>query len=181
VGINKYDQKRAINFLGQTASASYQGTQTQAKLTGGYDFPLSSGVTATPQASLQLLSTHNRGYAESGSTVNQTVASQNFGNVESVIGGKLTKSFDTGIGPISFDARAGWVHDYERSQISTTATLAGVGYVVSTARLPGDGVQLGLGGTLQKNDNLSLRLEYEGDLRPAYESHTALFKVRETF
>jgi outer membrane autotransporter protein len=180
-GINQYDQKRSIDFLGQTASANYLGLQGQAKVTAGYDVGLDDGLTASPLGSLQVMRVQNQAYTESGSSVDQSVDRQGFNNVESVIGGKLVKAFDTDLGPLSADAQAGWLHDYLHSPISSIATLAGTGYVVNTARLPSNGAQLAIGATLQQSDDLSLRLEYQGDLRPGYVSHTGLFKVRESF
>lgn len=180
-GLNEYSQKRNIDYLGQTASAKYQGLQTQAKLSSGYDIPMDDGLTLTPQGSLQLSRVQNHGFTETGSSVNQSTDRQGFNNVESVIGGKVTQKFNTDLGTVTADAQAGWLHDYVHSQINSVATLAGVGYVVNTSRLPTNGAQLGLGVTLQESDSLSMRLEYQGDLRPGYASNTGLLKLRETF
>jgi outer membrane autotransporter protein len=181
VGLNQYDQKRNIDFLGETASAEYRGVQAQAKVTGGYDIPLQTGVIATPQASLQVSRLQNQSYTETNSSVNQTVDAQGFNSIESVIGGKLTHELDTGWGPLTADVQAGWLHDYVKSPIVTTASLGGVGYSVNSSRLPTNGAQIGLGATLQHSDEVSLRLEYDADLRDGYRSHTGLLKIRQSF
>jgi uncharacterized protein with beta-barrel porin domain len=181
VGLNQYDQKRGISFLGETARAKYQGLQLQTKLTAGYDVPIDDSTILTPMGSLRVARMQNRAYTETGSTVNQHVERQEFISVESILGTKLARNFDTGWGRLAIDAQVGWVHDYVNSPITTVANLSGVSYVLDTARLPADGVQLAFGGTLQQSDDLSLRLEYQGDVRPGYTSHTGLLKVRQSF
>lgn len=181
VGYNHYDQKRDISFLGETASADYHGWQTQAKLTAGYDVAMNAGFTVSPMGSVRAARVWNKGYTETGSSVNQSVEGQSFNSVESVLGVKLSQQFDTGWGMLTADAQAGWLHDYVHSPIVTVANLSGVGYVLDTARLPTNGAQVALGGTLQQGDDLSLRLEYQGDLRPGYASHTGLLTVRQNF
>lgn len=181
VGLNQYDQQRDIDYLGESATADYWGLQAQAKLSAGYDVAVDGGLTVTPLGSLLLMRTHNRAYSEIGSSVNQAVESQDINTVESIVGARLTKTVDTGLGALTAEVQVGWLHDFISSPISTVATLAGVGYAVDTARLPRDGAQLGIAATLQQSDDLALRLEYQGDLRDGYASHTALLKARQSF
>lgn len=181
VGVNQYEQRRGISFLGETARAKYLGLQLQIKLTMGYDMALDGGYTLTPMGSLRVARMQNRAYTETGSTVNQHVERQGFDSVESVLGAKLARSFDTGWGRLTADGQVGWLHDYVNSPITTVANLSGVSYVLDSARLPADGAQLAFGGTLQQSDDLSLRLEYQSDLRPGYTSHTGLLKIKRSF
>lgn len=181
VGVNQYEQRRGISFLGETARAKYLGLQLQTKLTMGYDMALDGGYTLTPMGSLRVARMQNRAYTETGSTVNQHVERQGFDSVESVLGAKLARSFDTGWGRLTADGQVGWLHDYVNSPITTVANLSGVSYVLDSARLPADGAQLAFGGTLQQSDDLSLRLEYQSDLRPGYTSHTGLLKIKRSF
>lgn len=184
LGLNEYAQNRAIDYLDQIASASYNGLQMQAKATAGYDFQVDDveGMTVTPVTSLEFSHVQNHAYTETGSSVNQWVKAQSFNSVNSVLGGRITQKFDVEeIGPVSADLQAGWLHDYIRSPISTTATLQGVSYVVDSARLPSNGAQLNLGANVQQSDDLSIRVEYQGDIRSGYTSHTAALKLRESF
>ena len=180
-GLNHYDQKRNINYLGEAATAEYHGWQAQAKLTAGYDVAMLDALSVTPMGSLRAARVWNRGYTETGSSVNQSMEGQSFNSVESVLGIKLTQRVDTGWGTLTADAQAGWLHDHVHSPIVTVANLSGVGYVLDTARLPSNGAQVSLGGTLEQGDDLSLRLEYQGDLRPGYASHTGLLTLRQNF
>ncbi|MEO0035471.1 MAG: hypothetical protein RLZZ501_1494 [Pseudomonadota bacterium] len=181
VGVNQYNQKRNIDYLGETASAHYQGVQMQAKIAGGYDVPMDSGLIVTPQASLRLSRVQNQSYTETGSSVNQAVDAQGFNSVESVLGGKVSRKLGTNWGALTADAQIGWIHDYIKDPITVTSTLDGFGYAVSTARLPSNGAQIGLGVTLQRSDELSLSLDYNGDLRDGYGSHTGLLKANWAF
>ncbi len=181
VGFNHYDQKRGISFLGETANAEYHGWQGQAKLTAGYDLAMNEALTVTPMGSLRASRVWNQGYTETGSSVNQNVEGQSFNNVENVLGVKLARRIDTAWGPLTGDAQAGWHHDYVHSPIVTVANLSGAGYVLNTARLPSNGAEVVLGGTLQRSDDLSLRLEYQGDLRTGYTSHTGLLTIKQGF
>lgn len=181
VGLNQYEQRRGISFLGETARAKYLGLQIQTKLTMGYDMALDGGYTLTPTGSLRIARTQNRAYTETGSSVNQHVEGQAFNSIESVLGAKLARSFETVWGKLTTDGQVGWLHDYVDSPITTVANLSGVSYVLDSARLPADGAQLAVGGTLQQSDDLSLRLEYQGDVRSGYTSHTGLLKARQSF
>lgn len=181
VGLNQYNQKRNIDYLDETASADYLGMQMQTKITGGYDFPLESGLIVTPQASLQVSRMQNQSYTETGSSVNQTVDAQGFNSVESVLGGKINRKMETDWGALTASAQIGWIHDYIKDPITVTATLDGFGYAVNTSHLPSNGAQIGLGVTLQRTDELSLSLDYNGDLRHGYDSHTGLLKIRQSF
>lgn len=184
VGLNKYDQNRQIDFLGETASAEYDGLQLLGKLTAGHDFPLNglnNGLTVTPLASLQVSRVQNNGYTETGSSVAQSVEKQGFNAVESVIGGRVSQDFTTAAGLLKADLQLGWLHDYNRTPLTTNSTLAGVSYSVETARLPTNGALIAVGATLQQSDDVSLRAEYDGDIRSGYSSHTGLLKIRQAF
>jgi|GEM_PF-5545255 len=184
LGLNDYAQKRGIDYLGEVASASYTGLQMQAKATVGYDFQVEDmeGLTLAPVSSLEFARVQNHAYTETGSSVDQWVKGHGFNSVDSVLGGKATQKFDVeDIGPVTADVQAGWLHDYIRTPISTTAVLQGVSYAEQTSRLPSNGAQVAVGANVQQSDDLSVRVEYQGDIRPGYTSHTAALKIRQSF
>ncbi len=182
VGRNNYDQSRAIDFLGSTAAASYRGWQGQIKLGTGYDIPLRSGMTVTPLASLQANRVSNDGYQESGAgAANMTVNRQSFNNVESELAAKLTAYTDTRFGRLIGDWQTGWLHSFTNNAVATTATMGGVTFVTTTDRLAKNGAHIVLRGTLQRTDNLSFSLEYDGTVRSNFRSQTAMAKMRYDF
>ncbi len=181
-GLNVYDQDRNIDFVGQTASASYNGMQYQAKIGVGYDVRLAPALTLTPLASLQVVRVENDGYTESGAgTANHTVDEQNFNSVQSELGAKLGYGLDTAWGRLSADTGAAWVHDYVHSPIATAASMGGAAFVTNTDRPAENGARLSLGTTLETADAISVRLEYNGELRSDYRSHVGLLTVRGEF
>lgn len=181
VGYSQYDQKRAIDYLGEVATADYHGWQYQGKVDGGYDLRLGE-VTATPVGSMQVVRVANQAYTESGAGVaNLAVNRQGFNAVESELGTKFASGFDDAWGHVAGDIEAAWVHSYTDSPVVTAAVMGGVGFVSTTSRPAADGLRLTTGVTLQQADGVSLRLEYDGDLRRDYRSHTGLLKLRSEF
>jgi uncharacterized protein with beta-barrel porin domain len=69
------------------------------------------------------------------------------------------------------------VHDYTHGPIATSGVIGGETFVVSIPRIAADGARLRAGVTLDRSDRLSFRLEYDGELRSGYQSHTGLFKL----
>jgi len=65
--------------------------------------------------------------------------------------------------------------------ITTDAILAGVSFATTTPRVAQDGAQIGLSTTLQEDDDLSVNLGYDGDLRQGYSSHSGQIKVKWDF
>lgn len=176
-GWNHFDQSRAINFLGSTASATYEGQQYLAKATVGYDLPV-GGVTVTPMASLRWLHVASDGYEESGAgAANLSVDSSTFNSVSQDLGAKVAWSVPTGAGTLKPEVKLAWVHDYTNSPIATSGVMGGSAFAVNAPRTAADGARIGFAAELAGDEALSLRAEYEGELRTQYQSHTGLIKA----
>jgi len=65
--------------------------------------------------------------------------------------------------------------------ITTNASLEGVSFTTTTPRASSDGAKIGISTTLQKNDDLSISVEYDSDLRQGYSSHSGQVKVKWDF
>lgn len=181
VGLNRYDQDRGIDFLGVVAGADYGGSQYQAKIGAGYDIPVGK-VTVTPLGSMQFARLANDSYSESGAgAANLLVRSLSFNSVESELGARAQAETDSGLGLLRGDVRAAWVHDFTESPISTSAVIGGVGFVSTTARPSSDGARLSAGVELQPTDQVTVRAEYDAEIRSDYVSHTGLARVRYEF
>lgn len=182
LGRNLYDQRRDIDYLDAAASASYDGWQFQGKMGGGYDVRLGA-ATVTPLATLQVVRVETDGYSETGAGVaNLSVDSNGFNSIQSELGAQLSGGLaDTGWGALKGDARLAWVHDYAHAPIAISASMGGVGFVSETDRPARNGARLDLGTTLERNDGLSVSLEYQGELRSAYQSHTGMLTLRSEF
>jgi outer membrane autotransporter protein len=181
VANNQYNQKRTIDFLNRVASAQYQGWQYQAKLGAGYDIPL-GGVTATPLGSLQVVRVENDAYTErNAGAADLAVDRQGVNSLESELGERLSASVPSDGGLIDGDFQATWVHSFTNSPIAVSAAMGGQSFTNTSARLAADGARLAVGTTLHRLDGLSLRLEYDGEIRVNYRSNTGLFKIRSEF
>ncbi|MDE1150411.1 MAG: hypothetical protein PW843_28010 [Azospirillaceae bacterium] len=181
-GYNHYDQRRDIDFLGARANANYGGEQYVGKVTVGYAMPDHNGFTLTPQWSLQAARLTNHAYSEHDAGVaDLAVDAMTTNSLSQEVGFKLDTVFNTGIGRLLPDLKLAWVHDYLSGPVSTTGVLGGVSFASTTGRVSADGVAIGLGATLAKGDNLSLRLEYTGDLRSDYQSHAGVLRASWNF
>lgn len=180
-GWNRYNQNRDIAFLGQNASSAYNGQHYLAKATIGYDIPVSP-VTITPLASLQMVRAITEGYSETGAgAANLSVDSNAFNSVQGSLGAKLSWSYATPWGQLVPEIRAAWLHDFTTAPIATSGAMGGVAFTSTSARNAADGAKLAVGAMLEQDGDLSIRLDYEAELRRNYQSHTGLLKARMEF
>lgn len=179
---DSFDQSRKIDVSGDVASADYNGQHYNARIGVGYDIPLSEGTTLTPLSALRYAYVRSESYDETGAGVaNLHVNSNNFDSLEGEIGARISHDVTTGLGAMTLDAKAALVHDFTNSPVSVAASLGGVGFVSRSDKPAENGVRLGLGSTLFADDGLSLRLQYDGDLRSDYVSHNGMFMLRQEF
>jgi outer membrane autotransporter protein len=177
-GWNHFDQKRQIDFLGSTASADYDGQQYSASSRVGYDFALGDSTTLTPFAGLRWIHARNESYDETGAgSANNSVDNLNTDSVTHEIGAKAAWQFDTGLGMVSPEVSAAWVHDYTSSAIDTTGRIGGTAFSVQSERLPSDGARIGIAVGLDAFASGSLRVTYDGELRAGYQSQTATVRA----
>ena len=177
VGYNMFTQSRSIGFLNSVASSSYGGMQYMGNAETGYDFAVSPRTTMTPLIGFQATRTDTSSYTESGAgPANTSVGRQIIDSYATTLGGRVTTAIPTTVGSLLPEAKLGWLHDLNGSPVSSNATLQGVSFATSTPRTAQDGAEVSLGATLQRTDALSLRAEYDGDLRSDFQSHTGLLK-----
>jgi outer membrane autotransporter protein len=177
IGYNTYSQTRQIDFLGARPRASYDGEQYLGSLTVGYAF---TGKTAivTPYGAISEAHLVNNGYSETGAGVADLRVARNITDTfSSEFGVRIYSSFDTAYGLVLPNVKLGWTHDYTSGPIPITGALAGVSFVSATARPAADGAAIGAGVVLQRSGQWKLGLEYQGDLRSDFQSHTGVIKA----
>lgn len=181
VGLNAYDQKRGMPYLGLTAHAEYLGTQYQAKLGGGYDLTFGA-LTVTPAASLRYARALNAAYTEKrAGDFDLRVRSQTFDSLESELGVGMSGDFKTTPGDLKMDAKASWAHSFTDAPIRTSAVMGGVSFATATDRPSRDGLRLSTGLDLKMGNGVTSRLEYDNETRSDFVSHTCMFHVRGEF
>ncbi len=181
LGYNLFSERRNIGFLGETARASYGGMQYMGRVDGGWNFPQDNHVTLTPLIGLQAVRVDTNGYSETGAGAADASVSRQITDIfTTTLGGRVTMSLPSSWGLFTPEVKLLWAHDLTHGDIGTTATLGGVSFATATPRAAQDGAELTLATTLAsipgQSDALSLRAEYDGDLRVGYQSHTGVLK-----
>jgi subtilase-type serine protease len=161
--LNSYSTNRV--FLGQTATATAQGTQWGGQLSVGYDLKAGDGVRVSPYASGQYTSVAVNSFTENGSLLNNTIASQGQGSLSSDLGVSAGKSFDCGGGVLlTPNVTAAWQHLYEGQSPVMNATLqiGGPSYSVDGASTGTDGFLLGIGANAKVSQEINIFAQYQG-------------------
>ena len=177
-GINSYDQRREIGFIDESARAKYLGGHVSAKVGTGYDVPLDDDKVLTPIAGLRFTRAMTNSYTESGAeAADLNITRNTTQNLTQDVGAKLTYKVNTCWGQLSPEFRVAWVHDYTQGVMTTSGDMAGAAFSSSSARPSSDGVRLNLAMGMEGVEDMNLRVEYEGEIRHDYESHTGLVKA----
>ena len=180
-GYNTYHESRDIQFINSTATASYHGVQYMGKIETGWDYSYED-IIITRLMGFDAVHTFNQSYTETGAGVaDESVKSQAINSYATTLGGKIATTFTSAWGDLTPALKLVWVHDLLRGPITTDATLAGVGFATTTARVSQNGAQIGFSTMLQEDDDLSISAEYDGDLRQGYSSHSGQIKVKWDF
>jgi outer membrane autotransporter protein len=183
-GWNQFGQNRGIAFLGETASASFDGLQYSAHALAGYDFPVGGmgGMVVTPLVGLGWLHARNGAYSETGAgAADLSVKGQALDGLTQELGVKTTWSFATEFGQFVPEVTAKWVHDYTHGPIASSGAIGGETFAVTVPRIAADGARIGAAATLERSDRLSFGVEYNGELRAGYRSDTGEIKARWQF
>lgn len=185
-GVHKYDATRYVNIAGaaaQTLKASYDGQQLGAKVEAGMPLAMGQAV-VTPLASLAYNNLKQDSYAETGAAAALEVGSSSTDSIRSGLGAKVSAKVATlGNWEISPNARAVWLHEFNKSsQDQTSAFVAGG----SSFTTPGNDIatehfNLGLGIDVASVRNTTISAKYDADLAEKYVSHSASLQLRTEF
>lgn len=177
-GLDLFSQSRAIPFLGGVANASYGGRHYLARVLGGYDLPATDTLTVTPLVGLSWLRGINHQYTETDAgAANLSVDRGALSSLTQEVGGKVSWRVDTGLGTFKPEVRLEYIRDYLQAPVATSGLLAGQAFATTTPRPSANGIQLGLAMTLNRNDSVSFRAEYQGEARTKYKSHAGVVKA----
>ena len=110
-----------------------------------------------------------------------SVASSTTDTFSSEFGVKFDSSYDTAYGKLFPTLKLGWSHTYDNGPIAITGTLAGVTFASASARPAADAAAIGAGLTLQRSGQWKIGVEYQGDIRKDFQSHTGALKATFNF
>jgi len=177
-GYNQYDQRRRIDFLGVSARASYDGQQYLGGLRASYTIPLSTSASVMPFASIREVHLHNAGYQErDAGSANLQVSKLDVDSLSHEIGFQGAGIFEGKSGRFAPVLKLGWVHTYTNGPIPLTAVLGGVAFTSTSARGARDGLTVGTGLSFMQTERFRIGVQYDGDLRRDFKSHSGTVKM----
>jgi uncharacterized protein with beta-barrel porin domain len=165
----------------RTANGQASATQFLGQVEAGYRMALETlapALSVTPFVRLQGSTTNQPGFTESGaSSLNLFVASQTTNSLRSTLGADLKAT----VGPIDFDVRLGWLHEYADTSRPLTASFAGApgfSYTVFGATPPRDSAVLGLAANASIASTTRVYLRYEGAVGGGTDNHALTLGLR---
>ena len=182
---NKYRGSRniAVGTIMSTADAHYNGQQYSVLVDGGYTFK-AKGFDLTPVASLQYLRLNLAGYTEAGAdALDLSVNRQHYNMLESGLGMKLDRPFDTASATVTPEVHARWLYDIINDKQATTSTFSGGGGSFATQGFSParNALNLGTKLTLATKWNWSLETNYDFEYRQDFTSHTGWADIKYSF
>jgi len=181
---NQYDISRKIPFLSRTATSNSNGYALSAKTSGGHRFEAGK-YGLTPMASLEYTRFHQNGYTESGAgAVNLSVEAIKSNFLESGLGGKIDRSWDTDFGRIIPEVTAMWMHEWltqDRNLTYNMTGMPGTSLSQTTAEAANDALRFSAGLRAIHNDGLVLSLRYQGEVESYATSHSLMVEAQVVF
>ncbi|MFA5334462.1 MAG: autotransporter domain-containing protein [Candidatus Omnitrophota bacterium] len=182
---NEYKGSRhvAAGAIMRTADADYDGQQYSVLLDGGYTFKAGE-FRMTPVASLQYTRLHLEGYTETGAdALNLAVKGENYDMLQSGLGMKLERTFETETGAIIPEIHARWLYDFIGDRQETTSVFSGGGGSFATQGFDPAKNSLNAGAklTLATRNDWSIETNYDFEYKEDFTSHTGWADIKYRF
>jgi len=181
---NKYDISRQVSFLNRAATSDPTGYTVSAKTSAGQRYAF-EGYGLTPTASLEYTRFNQGAYTETGAgAANLSVESVNSNFLESGLGGKIDRSWDTDFGSIIPELSAMWMHEWLTQDRSLSVNMTGMpGTVISqtTAEGANDALRIGAGVRAFHDDGLALTLRYQAEIEEHASSQSLMCEAQVVF
>ena len=166
--LNLYNLNRNLAFggLNRVATGSPRGNQLNASLETGYDLKLAK-FTFTPAFTLYYSTAWVDSFTESGAgALNLNVASQNADSLQTGLGMRLSRPFQSGQTLILPQLYAFWQHEFANNSRGLDARLAQAGntFAFQTNSPSRDFAVLGAGVAAGLSQNLTLRATYNAEV-----------------
>lgn len=186
--LQHFDTTRVVNMTGYSgvANGSFSGQQYVARAEAGLPLAL-AGMTLTPLASLTYSYLNEAGYTETGGNGSAlTIGNEHSNSVRSALGAKLEKAFMTSYGEIVPELRAQWIHDYNRTRQTTSASFAAdttgeTAFTTLAATPLSNLADVSIGVTLVRANNLSVSARYELQAGSGFISNTGILRLQQRF
>ena len=170
-GFNPYEEKKAP--MGVTFNSKYDVSTYALNIMTGYDFE--NGL--SPEIGARYLLAKQDAYFDGL----QRVASNNTDVLTGVVGVKYKTSVQAKDWTFKPTLRLAATYDFHSSDSTAHVTLpGGSGYQIVGERLKRFGVETGVGLETTLKD-WTIGLEYNGNFRKDYQSHTGMLKAKDSF
>lgn len=190
-GVNRqnYSSVRRADFTGFSGAAQgkFNGQSVTLQTEVGYPFTLPAHVVLTPLAGLTYGYQHVDGYKETGGNgMALDVDSTHSQSVVSTLGGRIEKTFATGLGNLTPFAQVSWIHQYDNHQVSSSAsyaadTIGETSFITKGASPVEDMAGVAIGSTLYDENELSFDARYDLQAGARYQAHIFSLRLRKMF
>lgn len=187
VGFDTFDSSHSLPLPGvtRTAKGRWNGWNTSLSAATGYDFK-AGGYTYGPIASLEWQYLGQDAFSETGAgTVGQHVGARHNHSLRTVLGARVSRTFETAHGSITPELRAGWAAQWLDQSQGIDASFTGVPLSGYQARVSGHAYHAALidaGVTMRVNEQLSASVRAGVELfRPKHESQAISIGLKYSF
>jgi T5SS/PEP-CTERM-associated repeat protein/autotransporter-associated beta strand protein len=168
-----------------TAKANWDGWSMSASVGGGYDFS-AGDFTYGPLASVSWQRLHENGFTEKGAgTVGQSVRARDTYALNTVLGGHVSRTFETTVGTVTPEVRAAWSAQWLGDSQNIVATFIGSpssAYRTKTKDQRYNSALVDLGVTVGLSDSLAATARVGVELfRPGYAAQAASVGLKFSF
>lgn len=181
LGHNRYNSKRNIAVINQTATGNYSGTQRSAKIRGGIAVPIKT-LEITPIGSVQYTKLKIHPYLEQGTNgANLRYPSTTVNATEYAFGVRLAEISEpeTFLPEVHFMAL-----QYVKNpnlQVTSRFTDGGPSFITAGPPLAKNGYNVGGSVSALLSNNLILIGSYDYETRKKYSGHSLYLKIRRYF
>jgi outer membrane autotransporter protein len=171
-GWDSYDTKRRINFREPSAlRSSTDGYSLFLDAEGGMRID-QNGYFIEPTLGVRGDILRRDGFAERGGIGALSVEADTYQAIQTRLGAMIERPFETAAGQLVPQLRAYWLHDFGDSIApSSEATLSGQRFSVDASDVGRDALALGVGLTMEANENLSVFIDYDFTYRSEQTGH----------
>ncbi|WP_353190560.1 autotransporter domain-containing protein [Pandoraea pnomenusa] len=188
VVMQRYNSTRLVSMQGfnGAANGSFNGQQYVGSAEFGWPLALGRAI-VTPLASLTYSYLTQNSYTETGGNGTAlSVGSANASSVRSALGAKIGVPFETSSGTWLPELSVRWVHEYNRTRLSTGASFAAdptgeTGFTTVGATPVSDLADISLGLTLVRANNMSASIRYNLQAGSGFVSHTGIVRIQQRF
>jgi autotransporter-associated beta strand protein len=168
-----------------TAKGIWDGWNVNASIGGGYDFT-AGDYTIGPLAAMSWQRLHENAFKESGAgTLGQSIRARNTEALNTVLGARVARTFETSAGDVTPEVRVGWSVQWlgeSQNMVASFIGSPGSAYQVKSTNHAYNSALVDVGLSMRVSSKLTATARAGVELfRPGYESQAASIGLKYTF